>query len=62
MRRAITRSELRDEGEAIMRRVAAGERFTVTVDGTPVADPDDIAVLGVGPDIADPDGLGRARR
>ncbi|MDN5915290.1 MAG: type II toxin-antitoxin system VapB family antitoxin [Pseudonocardia sp.] len=29
---------------------------------TLLADPDDLAVLGVGPDIADPDVMGRARR
>lgn len=34
----IKQSELRNDNAAIMRRVAAGERFTVTVNGAPVAD------------------------
>lgn len=34
----IQQSELRNENAAIMRRVAAGESFTVTVNGRPVAD------------------------
>lgn len=34
----IRQSELRDDNAAIMRRVAAGESFTVTVNGRPVAD------------------------
>ncbi len=34
----IRQSELRNDNAAIMRRVAAGESFTVTVNGRPVAD------------------------
>jgi prevent-host-death family protein len=34
----IQQSELRNDNAAIMRRVAAGEAFTVTVNGRPVAD------------------------
>lgn len=34
----IQQSELRNDNAAIMRRVAAGESFTVTVNGRPVAD------------------------
>lgn len=34
----IKQSELRNDNAAIMRRVAAGETFTVTVNGVPVAD------------------------
>lgn len=34
----IRQSELRNDNATIMRRVAAGERFTVTVNGVPVAD------------------------
>lgn len=34
----IRQSELRNDNAAIMRRVAAGERFTVTVNGVAVAD------------------------
>lgn len=34
----IKQSELRNDNAAIMRRVAAGESFTVTVNGVPVAD------------------------
>lgn len=34
----IRQSELRNDNAAIMRRVAAGESFIVTVNGRPVAD------------------------
>jgi prevent-host-death family protein len=34
----IKQSELRNNNAAVMRRVAAGESFTVTVNGVPVAD------------------------
>ncbi|OLT49246.1 hypothetical protein BJF85_10395 [Saccharomonospora sp. CUA-673] len=34
----IRQSELRNDNAAIMRRVAEGEAFTVTVNGRPVAD------------------------
>ncbi len=34
----IKQPELRNDNAAIMRRVAAGESFTVTVNGVPVAD------------------------
>lgn len=34
----IRQSELRNDNAAIMRRVAAGESFVVTVNGRPVAD------------------------
>lgn len=34
----IKQSELRNDNAAIMRRVARGERFTVTVSGVPIAD------------------------
>ncbi len=34
----IQQSELRNENAAVMRRVAAGESFVVTVNGRPVAD------------------------
>ncbi|MGH3562228.1 MAG: type II toxin-antitoxin system prevent-host-death family antitoxin [Mycobacterium sp.] len=34
----IRQSELRNENAAVMRRVAAGESFVVTVNGRPVAD------------------------
>lgn len=34
----IQQSELRNDNAAIMRRVAGGESFTVTVNGRPVAD------------------------
>src|SRR5699024_11576182 len=34
----IRQSELRNDNAAIMRRVADGESFTVTVNGRPVAD------------------------
>lgn len=34
----IRQSDLRNDNAAIMRRVAAGESFTVTVNGRPVAD------------------------
>ena len=35
---AISQRELRNDSGAIMRRVEAGERFTVTRNGVPVAD------------------------
>ncbi|WP_028938307.1 type II toxin-antitoxin system Phd/YefM family antitoxin [Pseudonocardia spinosispora] len=38
MAEVIKQSELRNDNAAIMRRVARGERFTVTVNGVPVAD------------------------
>ncbi len=38
MRETIKQSELRNNNAEIMRRVAAGESFTVTVHGQPVAD------------------------
>ncbi|MBB6373185.1 prevent-host-death family protein [Pseudonocardia eucalypti] len=38
MSEIIKQSELRNDNAAIMRRVAAGESFTVTVNGVPVAD------------------------
>lgn len=38
MNTEIQQSELRNENAAIMRRVASGESFTVTVNGRPVAD------------------------
>lgn len=34
----IRQSELRNDNAAVMRRVAAGESFVVTVNGRPVAD------------------------
>ncbi|TWP32488.1 type II toxin-antitoxin system Phd/YefM family antitoxin [Leekyejoonella antrihumi] len=34
----IQQSELRNDNAAVMRRVAAGESFVVTVNGRPVAD------------------------
>ena len=34
----IQQSELRNDNAAIMRRVAAGESFTVTVNGHPIAE------------------------
>lgn len=34
----IKQSELRNDNAAVMRRVAAGESFVVTVNGRPVAD------------------------
>ena len=34
----INQSELRNNNAAVMRRVVAGESFTVTVNGVPVAD------------------------
>lgn len=34
----IKQSELRNNNAAVMRRVVAGESFTVTVNGVPVAD------------------------
>ena len=34
----IKQSELRNENAAVMRRVAAGESFIVTINGRPVAD------------------------
>lgn len=38
MSESIQQSELRNNNAEIMRRVAAGESFTVTVHGRPVAD------------------------
>ncbi|MDQ2708731.1 MAG: type II toxin-antitoxin system prevent-host-death family antitoxin [Actinomycetota bacterium] len=38
MNEVIKQSELRNDNASIMRRVAAGETFTVTVNGVPVAD------------------------
>lgn len=38
MHETIQQSELRNNNAEIMRRVAAGESFTVTVHGQPVAD------------------------
>lgn len=38
MSEEIRQSELRNENAAVMRRVAAGESFVVTVNGRPVAD------------------------
>ena len=38
VRETIRQSELRNNNAEIMRRVAAGESFTVTVHGQPVAD------------------------
>lgn len=38
MSEVIKQSELRNNNAAVMRRVAAGESFTVTVNGVPVAD------------------------
>ena len=38
MSEVIKQSELRNDNAAIMRRVAEGESFTVTVNGVPVAD------------------------
>lgn len=38
MSEMIRQSELRNDNAAIMRRVAAGESFVVTVNGRPVAD------------------------
>ncbi|MDN5915288.1 MAG: type II toxin-antitoxin system prevent-host-death family antitoxin [Pseudonocardia sp.] len=38
MSATIKQSELRNDNATIMRRVAAGERFTVTVNGAPIAD------------------------
>ena len=38
MAETIKQSELRNNNAEIMRRVAAGESFTVTVHGQPVAD------------------------
>lgn len=38
MRETIKQAELRNNNAEIMRRVAAGESFTVTVHGQPVAD------------------------
>ena len=38
MSEVIKQSELRNDNATIMRRVAAGESFTVTVNGVPVAD------------------------
>lgn len=38
MGEVIKQSELRNNNAAVMRRVAAGESFTVTVNGVPVAD------------------------
>ena len=39
MSETIKQSELRNNNAVIMRRVAEGESFTVTVHGQPVADP-----------------------
>lgn len=46
----ISQRELRNESGAIMRRVEAGEHFTVTRNGVPVADlsPHDQATAGQG--------------
>lgn len=38
MSETIRQSELRNDNAAVMRRVAAGESFVVTVNGKPVAD------------------------
>lgn len=38
MHQTIMQDELREDNAEIMRRVAAGESFTVTVQGHPVAD------------------------
>lgn len=38
MSEVIQQSELRNDNAAIMRRVAAGETFVVTVNGRPIAD------------------------
>ena len=38
MSTVIRQSELRNDNAVVMRRVASGERFVVTVNGRPVAD------------------------
>ena len=38
MAEVIKQSQLRNDNAAVMRRVAAGESFTITVNGQPVAD------------------------